>query len=123
MSTAISIPLIGPENDGQRMSLDDFARAEGRPGYQYELERGVIVVVDVPGVPHMLVVQAIRDAFAAYRAQHRERIYAVTEGSSCAVRMPATQSERHPDIAVYLNPPPSEDDQPWDFWVPDIAVE
>ena len=32
------------------------------------------------------------------------------------------QSERHPDLSVYLTPMP-KDDYPWDKWVPSIAIE
>ncbi len=114
---------IGPDDHGSLMPLDDFAHAEGQPGAQYELERGVILVVDIPGVPHMLAVQAIRDALASYRMGHRSEVYAVVEGGSMAIRMPGMQSERHPDIAVYLSPPPTDSEQPWDHWTPDIVVE
>ena len=105
------------------MPLEDFARAEGQPGAQYGLERGMNLVGDIPGVPHMLAVQAIRDALASYRMGHRSEVYAVVEGGSMAICMPGMQSERHPDIAVYLSPPASDSEQPWDHWTPDIVVE
>ena len=36
--------IIGPEDHGRRMSLDDFDRAIARPGYLYELGKGAIEV-------------------------------------------------------------------------------
>jgi Uma2 family endonuclease len=114
---------IGPESNGRRMSLEEFARVEGRPGYLYELSRGVIQVVDVPGVPHMLVKLRIRNALVLCQVRHPDRIFAIADGSDMAIRMPQLVSERHPDICVYLTPPPVDDVQPWDFWVPDIVIE
>jgi hypothetical protein len=48
MSTTAT--LIGPEDQGRRMSLAEFDHAEVRDGYLYELGRGVITVSDVPPV-------------------------------------------------------------------------
>src|SRR3954447_1327528 len=38
------------------------------------------------------------------------------------MRLPGMQSDRHPDQAVYLLPPPP-DESPWTGWVPEIIVE
>lgn len=123
MTETITLASIGPESDGRRMTLDEFARVEGQPGYIYELEKGVVVVVDVPGVPHMLLRLRIRNPLVSYQAAHPERVYAVADASDSALRMPEMQSERHPDVAVYLTPPPDSDAQPWEYWIPDIVVE
>src|SRR5262245_13102246 len=115
--------LIGPEDDGRRMSLEEFARAEGRPGYLYELDKGVIQAVDVPGLPHALVVQNVRSEFDAYRRANLSRIFLIGGGAETGMQMYDLQSERHPDIAVYLTMPPVDVAQPWDQWTPDIAIE
>lgn len=114
---------IGPKNHGTRMTLEEFARAEGQPGYIYELEKGVIVVVDVPGVPHAYVKQAVRNALVLYQASHPQCISLIAEGGDSALRMPEMQSERHPDISVYLTAPPTDEPQPWEYWIPEIVVE
>ena len=123
MADAGTIIRVGPQHAGQRMSLDEFARAAEQPGHTYELEKGVVVAVAIRGLPHALVVQAIRDALTAYRSAHPGSIYLTAEGGSAGVRMPEMESERHPDIAVYLTSPPTDDPQPWDFWTPDLVVE
>lgn len=123
MTDTITVPTVRPADHGTRMSLEDFARARGEPGHIYELEEGVILVVDIPGLPHELVLQVVRDAFSAYRLAHPDRLFLVATGSGAALRLPGMQSERHPDLAVYLNPPPVEGEQPWDYWCPDIVVE
>lgn len=123
MAEITAIQRIGPEHNGQPMTLEEFARSAGQPGYIYELEHGVIVVVDVPGVPHALVKQVIRNALVLYQTIHPHTIPLIAEGSDAAIRMPQMQSERHPDLALYLSTPPAADDQPWEYWIPDIVVE
>jgi Uma2 family endonuclease len=120
---AIATRQIGPEHHGRRMSLKQFACVTGQPGYLYELDKAVIVVMDVPGVTHMRSVTEVRDRLIVYGRQNPGRINAITEGSSSAMRMPELQSERHPDISIYLSEPPSDDEQPWEFWTPDIVIE
>lgn len=123
VTTAIRSPstVLGPEDHGRRMSLAEFARAEGRGGYLYELAKGVVIVLDVPGVRHALVAQAIDEHIRVYEIAHPGTIHLLAPGSDCALRLPGLQSERHPDRALYLTPPPS--DNPWNSWTPEIAIE
>jgi Uma2 family endonuclease len=123
MADISTAPLIGPEHNGTRMSLEEFARAEGRPGHLYELERGTITVVDVPGFSHSFIVRLINRAIELYDASHPGHVFHVSGGSQAAMQMPEMQSERHPDLSIYLTPPPTQDEQPWSEWVPDIAIE
>lgn len=123
MAETIVIPTIGPAAAGTRMTLDEFAHVEGEPGHLYELEKGVILVVDIPGLPHGYVCENLRDLLGAYRKANPGRIHFLASGSNAALRMPEMQSERHPDLAVYLSPPPADEDQPWEDWVPDLVVE
>lgn len=113
---------IGPGDHGRRMSLDEFAPASAEPGYVYELENGVIVV-DVPGVPHQRVREFVREELALCRRKNPSVINMVAEGSGHVVRAWASQSERHPDLSIYLSPPPRDDPQPWDEGTPDIVIE
>lgn len=123
-SEQITVTRIGPHMDGQRMSLADFAHAEADEGYLYELERGVIVV-DVPDVTHELVVQNVRSALDQLRVSHPGIIYLISGGLGCVMRLPGMASERHPDVAVYLTPPPGAEGnaEAWDQWCPEIVVE
>lgn len=115
--------IIGPEHRGQRMTLDAFAQAEGQAGHTYELSRGVIIVVDVPDLNHGRIVYRIRQAIADYGSGNPGVIDYVAGGAEAALRLPAMQSERHPDIAIYLKPPFGHSQQPWDAWTPDIVLE
>jgi len=57
---------IGPQDNGRRMSLDEFEFAEGREGYLYELSRGIVTVVNVPKPGHFAQVDAIRNECRCY---------------------------------------------------------
>jgi Uma2 family endonuclease len=113
---------IGPENNGQRMSLADFDDAIGREGYTYELNKGVIEVTNIPHRRHLAQVLSIRNQLIGHQLSHPEIIHAVTGSHDSKVLIEPEQSERHPDIAVYLSPMPDVDDI-WSIWVPTIAVE
>jgi Uma2 family endonuclease len=115
---------VGPGDDGQPMSLLDFEHAEGQDGYLYELGRGTVVVTDVPKRRHLNQVLALKRQLFAYDAAHPGRIHTIATGSECKILLDDLQSERHPDLAVYLTPPPDEDDREiWNTWIPEIVVE
>ena len=42
---------LGPADNG-RVTLDEFLEADEKPGYLYELARGVVEVTEVPNDPH-----------------------------------------------------------------------
>lgn len=113
---------IGPNDDGQRMSLEDFDRAEGVEGYLYELNKGVIEVNDVPNPKHWYVLQEVRNQLIAYQLAHSELVHSVAGSNDAKILLGDHQSERHPDVSVYLTPPPEVDDV-WSLWVPEIVVE
>jgi Uma2 family endonuclease len=41
----------------------------------------------------------------------------------CKLLIGEYESERHPDVAVYLTPPPEEGRHFWSEWIPEIVVE
>jgi Uma2 family endonuclease len=104
------------------MSLADFEPAEVKEGYLYELSRGVIIVSDVPGLPHMLQVSEARKQLTRYWLEFPERIYNVAAGNECKLLLGDFESERHPDVAIYLAAPP-EEKHFWAYWVPEIVIE
>jgi Uma2 family endonuclease len=49
---------------------------------------------------------------------------AVMGSMECKLLIPALASERHPDVAIYLGPPPKiEGKDFWSKWIPEIVVE
>lgn len=121
MPQATATTRIGPDDHGKDMPLERFARAEGAPGHVYELGRGVIEVVNVPGVPHARVVAFLRTALGAYQLENPGVVQLVSGGMDSVLRMFELDSERHPDVTVYLSAPPGQ--AGWDEWTPDIVVE
>lgn len=123
MADTVALTRLGPQHKGLRMTLDEFREIEFEPGYTYELAKGVVDVAELPSVFHFLVVQIVRDALVLYRAANPSRIYAIGGGAESGLEMPGTNTRRHPDISTYLTAPPTPDAQPWDSWIPEIAVE
>lgn len=105
------------------MTLDEFDTAIGREGKLYELSRGVIVVSDVPNPPHARFLDAIFSQFWGYRLAHPGAIHAMPGGADCKLLIDGTESERHPDIAIYKTPAPGDDSSVWSIWIPEIVVE
>ena len=117
-----TIVKVGPLDNGRQISLDDFDEAEVQPGYHYELSRGIITVSDVPDVKHLAMVNEIRRQLSKYDLEHAGKIFAIASGGECKIPLEELQSERHPDLAVYVTPPPGEGNV-WGMWIPEIVIE
>jgi Uma2 family endonuclease len=113
---------IGPADHGRRMTLEEFLEADFEGGWLYELARGVIDVTEVPGINHGRIVDRVTEMFVVYRISHPGFINYRAGGGECRLRLPGMQSDRHPDQAIYLFPPPPGP-KPWTRWVPQIVVE
>lgn len=117
-------PRLGPADKGRRMSFDEFIEHDFEDGQCYELGRGTIIVTDVPRLEHGEIVGRVTDLFVLHRAHRPGAIHYRAGGMECRVRAPGMQSDRHPDQAVYLGPPPSiRGRDVWTVWVPDLVVE
>jgi Uma2 family endonuclease len=114
---------IGPADHGRKMTLDEFIEADFEEGWLYELGRGIIDVTEVPGLSHGRTVYRFARLFIVYDIEHPGIIDYQAGGGECRLRLPGMQSDRHPDQAIYLLPPPPGDNQPWKRWVPSIVVE
>jgi hypothetical protein len=115
---------IGPADHGRVMSLKEFEHAEVQEGYLYELSRGIITVSDVPNRRPMMLLNAAKDQPYLYKLTHPGRIHAVNTGGECKLLVPAFESERHPDLSLYLTePPPIENATLWRHWFPEIIIE
>ena len=117
-----TIVKIGPMDDGRQMSLDDFDEAEVQPGFHYELSRGIITVSDVPDLKHFAMVNEVRRQLGRYDLEHPVKIFGIAGSGECKIPLREYQSERHPDLAVYMTPPPGEGSI-WGMWIPEIVVE
>ncbi len=113
---------LSPTDHGRRMRLVDFDHAEGQEGYIYELSRGLVIVSDVPKRRHLAQVHAIRSQVYVYDAAFPGRIHTIATGGECKLLLRDWESERHPDLAIYLKAPVQEEDL-WTIWIPDVAIE
>jgi len=119
-----TITKIGPADHGRRMSLEEFDEAEGQEGHLYELSRGIVTVTDVPRRRHLLLVSASRGQLQSYKAAHPGVIQIIASGNECKLLVDDLDSERHPDVSVYLTPPPEHEDRnSWRRLVPAIVIE
>ena len=122
MAESVTRVRVGPEDHGRRMSFADFQRAEATTGHIYELARGVVEVTDIPGRRHALILNEIRLQLGNYTAVHKDVIKYLGGGAEAKTEMPGMESERHPDLSIYLASMP-KDEYPWDKWVPSIVIE
>ena len=115
---------IGPLYHGRKMSLKVFEFAETEPDYHYELSRGYVTVSEIANFIHALIVSMIRDSFGAYRIAHPEFDHLILNGMECKLLIPDLESERHPDIAVYLTRPKGPKNRTfWRRWIPALVIE
>jgi hypothetical protein len=104
------------------MSLDVFDDAEVQEGRIYELHNGVVEVTDVAPPSHLMPLQEVRDRLIMYDLATPGVIHAITGRGESKILVESCQSERHPDLSVYLTPLPAVTDV-WSVWVPAIIVE
>jgi Uma2 family endonuclease len=115
---------ISPLDHGRKMSLKKFEFAELAEGHHYELSRGIITVGEVANFLHAYVILQIRNQLGAYVYLNPDRIFAVFYGMECKLLLPQWESERHPDIAVYLTKPKGKKDRTlWRRWIPEFIIE
>jgi Uma2 family endonuclease len=119
---ATATRTIGPADHGRRVRFRDFIAADFEEGWLYELARGRVVVTDVPGPSHGRIVMRLWRLFTLHDAEHPGVIKYEAGGGECRIRLPGMESDRHPDHAIYLTPPPA-DDLPWTKWTPTLVVE
>lgn len=115
---------IGPDDQGRKMSLRDFEFVETEDGYHYELSRGIITVSNIANFYHALIVAFIRDQLVLYRPAHPGVIYTILTEMASKLLIEEFESERHPNIAVYLTKPKGPwDRKMWRRYVPELTVE
>ena len=94
---------IGPADIGRTMTLEEFREAEEASGYLYELARGVLDVVEIPGDSHAQIVHNLHELLSDYRRSHPGLILRIGHGSDIRVIIPVLDSDRHPDLGVVFH--------------------
>jgi hypothetical protein len=117
-------PKIGLHHHGRRMSLKAFEFAQVEEGCLVELARGYLVVSEVANYLHAMQIVAIKSLLWAYYNANPGVIHAILGTMECKLLVPDWESERHPDIAVYLTAPKGKKDRTlWRTWVPELVIE
>lgn len=99
---------LGPADQGRRMSLEEFREAEETPGHLYELARGVVEVVEIPGDDHGQIIHNAHEALSLYSREHPGLIRRIGHGSDVRYVIPELESDRHPDLAVVFRDAPRD---------------
>jgi Uma2 family endonuclease len=117
-------PKIGPRQHGRKMSLKAFEFAEVEEGFVAELARGYLVVSEVANYYHGMQIVAINSFFWNYFSANPGIIHAIFGSQECKLLIPEWDSERHPDVAVYLHAPKGPKNRTlWRTWIPELVVE
>jgi Uma2 family endonuclease len=124
MSLTTAKVKIGPRHHGRKMSLKAFEFAQVEDGCLSELARGYIVVSEVANFPHARRTAFIRTRLGHYHVEHPDALYEILGTMECKLLIPDWESERHPDIAIYLTAPKGRQDRTmWRAWIPDLTIE
>lgn len=117
-------PKLGPHDHGRKMTLKAFEFAPVEDGYVFELQRGYVVVSEVANYLHAMQIVALMEPLWLWRAANPGVIHAILGNMDCKLLIPEMDSERHPDIAIYLTHPRGKKDRTlWRKWFPEIAIE
>jgi Uma2 family endonuclease len=115
---------IGPQDQGRRMSLRVYEFVQVDEGHHYELARGYVVVSEVPNYRHAAQIDTINDFVRAYKVNRPGTIHRILGSMDCKLLIHDLESERHPDIAIYLTKPTGPlDSTLWRTWIPEIVIE
>ena len=124
MTPSTATIRIGRQDHGRRMSLDDFDQVRISDGIRVELGRGIIEVSDIPLPPHLMVLDRLRRLLHAFEQRHPRQIWGMAAANDCKLPVAEYESERHPDLAVYLTEPPYQDSNAvWSEWIPELVIE
>lgn len=116
---------LTPRHHGRRMSDDEFAAAEAREGYRFELIDGKVFMCPAPGTLHAVIVAWFVRHLENYWALRPDVIQQVTSPGRIFVPGRKLTTCPEPDVAVFSMFPPVEFGlrADWREAVPLIVVE
>lgn len=91
--------LLTPADEGMELSREEYAEADVKGPWKYERVRGRLIVMAPAGHDHHLTAEPFRDYLVVYKVQHPDVVEHVFEESWTTID---DDTDRHPDIAVYL---------------------
>ncbi len=117
-------PVLGPQDSGRLIALEEYQYAKETAGYVYEVIDGVLIVSPQPRPSHDRWVRLIRDALVRYAVGHPSVISEVSDQAEVVIPGRPGLTRVAPDIATYMDLPdlpPSLDD--WAEVCPLVVVE
>jgi Uma2 family endonuclease len=96
---------LTPAWAGRDVSLEEFERASGKEGWQYELIDGRIEVFPTPELPHDMVLQWIYSRLIVYRNAHREVIHYISTHSQVYIPNRREATCLQPALTAYRDDP------------------
>lgn len=110
--------LLTQSDAGMELTREEFLEAKFDPQWRYERTQARLVVMPPPEFGHHVAAMTFRDHLGAYRLAHPNAVEFVFQESHTVVD---DDTDRIPDIAVYLKP--NEDVTEFPFRVPDLVFE
>lgn len=122
---SIGTVRLTPADHGRRMTWEEYVQSEGDDDFLHELSRGVFTVIDVPHWKHFRRCDLVKTQFVRYRDRFPARLFGIGGGTDSRLPIESLESDRHPDVAIYLNHPPEglSPDEFWSNWIPEIVIE
>ncbi len=79
---------------------------------------------EVPNYSHAMQIEVVRDHLRDYKRDLAGSNHAILGSSECKLLIAEWESERHPDLSLYLVLPTGRKDRTlWRRWIPEIAIE
>ncbi len=114
---------FGPADDGAKVPFEEWWNGEFPEGFAAELSRGEVLPMEVPNLPHEEALDRLRAAVYRWREVHPGVIRIISGGLGSRVPVPPFDSDRHPDLTVYLGAMPGHGRQVWRRNVPAVVAE
>jgi len=114
---------FGPADDGAKVSFAEWWDGEFEEGFAAELSRGEVLPMEVPNLPHEEILDRLRTAVTLWRVAHPGMIRLISGGLGSRVPVPPFDSDRHPDLTVYVGEMPGEGRQVWRRNAPAVVCE
>ncbi len=96
---------LTPQDQGRRLSLEEFEHAASQEGYRYELIHGRVEVSPIPDFPHDDLCQLIEHRLARYAEEHPEALRHVKAPARVFVPGAEATTAPEPDVAAYCDFP------------------
>jgi Uma2 family endonuclease len=96
---------LGPANDGQEITWEEFESAGFEEGYRYEIIDGVLSVLPTPNIPHDFILVWLNRHLLRYADAHPDVINYVTGGARIFIPNRPRTTVPQPDLAAYRDFP------------------